>query len=217
MGCIVSIDANGATERIANSIFEKGGNYLIGLKNNQLGMHRYAEVAFDSSLPVTRFETTEKDHGRVDERKYELVQVHAECMTGMLQCWKRYIQKFIGLKAFERVRTTRTIGSETTNETRYYSTSLNDVRTAAKSIRKHWAIENKLRRTLDVNFGEDHSQIRAGHAAENLGLIRRMAVNMLKLETTAKKSIRRKQTTCMIKPDYLLKVLGANLEAVSKF
>lgn len=216
-GCIVSIDANGATERITNSIVEQNGDYLIGLKNNQMGMLKYAEVAFDSVLPISKFETTEKEHGRIDERKYELVKVHGECMPGMIQCWQRYIQKFKDLKAFVRVQTTRTIGSESKTETRYYFTSLIDVRTGAKAIRDHWAIENKLHRTLDVNFGEDHSQIRAGHAAENLGLIRRMAINMLKQETSSKKSIRRKQMACMSMPDYLEKVLGANLKTASEF
>lgn len=216
-GCIVSIDANGATERITNSLVEKGADYLIGLKSNQLGMRKYAQVAFDSNLPVEKFETTEKGHGRVEERCYELVKVHAECMPGMIQCWQRYIQKFINLKAFVRVETIRTIGSERKSETRYYFTSLTDVRTAAFTIRDHWGIENKLHRTLDVNFGEDHSQIRAGHAAENLGLIRRMAINMLKQETTSKKSIRRKQMACMSTPDYLAKVLGANLKSATEF
>ncbi len=131
------------------------------------------------------------------------------------KAWENINKKFPDLKAITRVTATRTTNEKTTTETRYYMSSIEELKKVANAIRDHWAIENKLHRTLDVTFNEDHSQIRIGHAAENLGLIRRMAINMLKKEVSVKKSIRRKQMACIMDQTYLEKVLGVNAQTVN--
>ncbi len=214
-GSIVTLDANGATERIVTALTAKGAEYIIGLKDNQATVKKIAELAFNGRIPVQSYETIEKDHGRIEQRLYELVEVKKQDFPNMEQAWDKWCSKFNNLKSFTKVTSSRTIADHTSTETRYYFGSLTQAQPAAESIRSHWGVENKLHRTLDVDFREDHCQIRAGHAAENLGLIRRMAINMLKQETSAKKSIRRKQMTCMLTPSYLQKVLGVNANSAS--
>jgi predicted transposase YbfD/YdcC len=75
---------------------------------------------------------------------------------------------------------TRTIGECTTTETRYYISTLDgDAKQLNAVIRAHWAIENSLHWILDVVFGEDYSRIRAGHAAENMAMIKHVVLNKL--------------------------------------
>ena len=57
-------------------------------------------------------------------------------------------------------------------------------------ICSHWSIEKGLHWTLDVVVGEDGSQKKAGHAAENFTLITRLALYLLKAEKTAKISMK---------------------------
>ena len=78
-------------------------------------------------------------------------------------------------------------GNQVTAETRYYiSRWPADARILWQAVRRHWGIENSLHWVLDMAFREDESRIRIGHAAHNLSILRRMALNLLRRETTAK-------------------------------
>ena len=76
-------------------------------------------------------------------------------------------------------------------------------------IRSHWSIENSLHWVLDVTFNEDASRIRQGYAAENLGLLRRLSVNLLKREPS-RLSLKMKRYQAGINNDFLLKILAAS-------
>ncbi|MGB5633321.1 MAG: ISAs1 family transposase [Waterburya sp.] len=76
-------------------------------------------------------------------------------------------------------------------------------------IRSHWSIENSLHWVLDVTFNEDASRIRQGHAAENLGLLRRLSVNLLKREPS-KQSLKMKRYKAGMDNDFLMKILAAS-------
>jgi len=78
------------------------------------------------------------------------------------------------------------------------------------AVRKHWQIVVDLHWSLDVSFREDHSQIRLGYAAQNLALIRRMALNLLKQEKSHKNGISCRRKTAGCEHKYLLKVLKAD-------
>jgi predicted transposase YbfD/YdcC len=79
----------------------------------------------------------------------------------------------------------------------------------ARAIRCHWGIENSLHWVLDVTFQEDQSRIRQGHGPENIGLLRRLALNLLKREPS-KQSLRQKRYRAAMDNDFLVKVLLAN-------
>jgi predicted transposase YbfD/YdcC len=94
-------------------------------------------------------------------------------------------------------------------EIRYYITSLRpDAARLNAVIRQHWGIENKLHWVLDVGFSEDLDRKRAGHAAQNFSLLNRIALNLLKHETTFKRGIKGKRLKAAWNHPYLLKLLG---------
>jgi hypothetical protein len=81
------------------------------------------------------------------------------------------------------------------------------------AIRGHWGIENSLHWVLDVVFREDESRHYAGHSGENLALLRRLAIGLLKQEKTSDSSLKTKRLRCGWDNDYIAKVLAAtNLE-----
>src|SRR4051812_12415061 len=84
----------------------------------------------------------------------------------------------------------------------------------ARAVRGHWGVENKLHWVMDVCFGEDQSRARAGHAAENLATLRRLALNLLKREKTKKRGIKGKQRNASWDHDYLLRLLGVQPEGI---
>ena len=74
-------------------------------------------------------------------------------------------------------------------------------------MRGHWGIENSLHWVLDVVFAEDHSRVRKDHGPENFGLLRRMAISMLKAERS-KGSIQVKRLKAGWDNEFLEKVLA---------
>ena len=113
------------------------------------------------------------------------------------------------LRSVGVVEATREIGDKVSTERRYYLSSLPaDAALFAKAVRGHWAIENQCHWVLDVVFREDQSRARSGHAAANLGLLRRLALNLLRQDKSLNRGIHRKQLLAAINPDYLAKILG---------
>jgi predicted transposase YbfD/YdcC len=90
----------------------------------------------------------------------------------------------------------------------FFITSLaNNARHILATKRSHWGIENSLHWILDVAFREDESRVRQGNAAENLAMLRHMALNLLKQEKTAKGGVKAKRLQAAWNNDYLVKVL----------
>jgi predicted transposase YbfD/YdcC len=105
----------------------------------------------------------------------------------------------------------RRIGEVSEKETRYYISSLpSDAKQILDTVRAHWHIENRLHWVLDVTFREDDSRIRTGNAAQNMTVLRHMALNLIKREQSTKRSIRGKRLKAGWDEDYLAKVLCGN-------
>lgn len=75
-------------------------------------------------------------------------------------------------------------------------------------IRGHWSVENNLHWQLDVQFGEDASQIHKDHSPENLVILRRISKKLLQKDSSFKASIHRKQRRALMVHDYLLSILS---------
>jgi predicted transposase YbfD/YdcC len=71
-------------------------------------------------------------------------------------------------------------------------------------VRGHWGIENSLHWVPDVIFNEDKCRIRKENSPENFSIIRRIALNLLKNNTSTKLSINKKRLKAILNEDYLL-------------
>ena len=108
--------------------------------------------------------------------------------------WLFEVQGWEGIQSIIKITATVIKEGKETKEERYYISSLKgDATQANRAIRKHWAIENSLHWVLDVTFNEDDCRVRTGHGPENLSIVRRIALNKLKNDTTEKSSFKVKR------------------------
>jgi len=213
-GCIVTLDAGGATPAIAQKIIKKNSDYMIGLKGNQGTIQAYAKELFESPpVKVFSYRTEEKGHGREEIRQYSMLNLHEVDFDQMpddfVEIW---IQKWPELTSIIEVQSTREVNKKKSQETRWYLSSLkDDVAEAARAIRSHWGVENSLHYVLDVTFREDHARQRIKYATENMSAIRRMALSMLK-QQDPKLSFKRKRHRCNWSNEYLERTLWTQIE-----
>ena len=192
----------GCQKKIAKEIIEADADYVLALKGDQETVHDEVKSFLDATIAeaqaprapgaklsksaaaLVQMETLEKDHGRIETRRYY--------QSDQLS-WFADLAKWEGLKSVGMVESTREIDGEKTTERRYYLGSLPlDVELFARAVRSHWGVEKKVHWIMDVCFHEDQSRARAGYAAENLATLRRLGLNMLKRESTKKRGIKGK-------------------------
>jgi predicted transposase YbfD/YdcC len=207
-GCIVTIDAMGCQTDIAEQIIEREAEYVLALKENQGHLYEDVEHLFadleDSQYKAYEFDyekTVNKDHGRIETR---------ECWTisdPEILRHLRGIANWKNLTTVSRIRAQRWIGEEKSCEDRYHIASTSGAKRILWAVRSHWGIENELHWTLDLAFDEDRSRVRKDHGAENLAVLRHIALNLLKQEKTCKRGMKGKRLLAGWNQDYLLKVL----------
>lgn len=210
-GCIVSIDAIGTQKEIISTILEQGGDYLLTVKQNQGTLYDQIDLAFSidcenefKDAPYDYAKKVEKSHGRIETR----------------ECWVTSDPEYIDyvdpedswqkLRSLAIVKATRVIDGETSSQKRYFISSVKSgADRMMRLIRNHWEVENKLHWSLDVSFNEDNSRVRTGHAPENLALIRKMALNLLRQNKTKKCGAKTKRMLCAIDTNFLLEILNS--------
>ena len=210
-GAVVTIDAIGCQTAIARRIRARGADYVLAVKGNQptlheLAAHHFAVVADGDAagLAPARHAAVGKGHGRLEVRR----------------CWASDDPEVLGwldparawpaLGSVACVEGERRVGGAVTRERRYYLSSLPaDPARIAAAVRGHRGIENRLHWVLDVALREDECRVRAGHAAENFAVLRRIALNLLRQDRTAKAGIKAKRLRCGWDDAYLLQVLLA--------
>lgn len=207
-GGVVTIDAMGCHAAIAGEIVQRGAECVLALKGNQPTLHQgvaayFAGLTARERADAARVRTVEKNHGRLETRT---------CVAGAdpdLPAWLDPAGARAGLRGVAMVTAERRTGGPVSRETRHFLSSLPpDAALLARSIRAHWGIENRLHWVLDVAFREDESRVRTGQAAENVAVLRHLALNLLRHERTAKVGIKAKRPMCGRDEAYLLKVLA---------
>lgn len=201
-GASVTIDAMGCQKNIAKKIIKSGGQYLLAVKENQGTLLDDIAYSFrDLQLDDTA-KTLEKSHGRIEERKCEIIKDLK--LIEQANQWEE-------IKTIIKISTKRTeiIKNHTSTETRYYISSHNQTAEHLNQIaRGHWGIENNLHWQLDVTYNEDHSRIRMGNGAENFSTIRKIALNTLKQDKASKKSQKVKRKTAGWNLKYLEQIMN---------
>lgn len=206
-GCIVTIDAMGCQEIIAEKIIQKKGDYILAVKDNQKAVHDEIDDFFKTTCQFDfqavahdYFEESHKGHGRVERGRHWI--------TDCLDTISKH-ERWPSLKSIGMVQAERYIDGKTSIETRYFIASIEpDAKVFANAVRRHWSVENQLHWVLDVSFREDDSRVRRDNAAENLGVFWHIAINSLCNEKTCKKGIKAKRYMAALQPDYAQVVLN---------
>jgi predicted transposase YbfD/YdcC len=204
--CIVTADAMNCQKEIASEVREAQADYVLSLKENHPTLHKEVERVFEaieeertSGFTISRTSTLDKEHGRIEERRY--CQINAPDYLYGYEEWA-------DLKSIGMVEAEREIEGTSTVEKRYYLSSLAvDAEVFSRAARGHWSIENSCHWILDVVFGEDDSRVRAGHAAENLARLRKIANNLLQHDKSVKRGVKTKRFKAALDHRYLLKIL----------
>jgi predicted transposase YbfD/YdcC len=192
-GCLVSLDALACQPAIAERIVGRGGDYLLALKGNRKKAHAEVKAWFAASAFALGaslrpcFDAFDDGHGRLVRRR-----VFASTDLAPFAA----LADWPGLATVAAVETIRGIPGrgKVKAEIRYYLSSarLPPERLAA-AIRNHWRVENGLHWVLDVGFREDASRVRERNAARNLALLRKVALNFARADTTLKASLKGKR------------------------
>jgi len=206
--CIVTIDAMGTQTAIAHQIRAGHGNYVLCVKDNHpklLESILLAHARIDAPLvAVSTSETRSRGHGREEVRRCQAFEAGNRLYKA--EQWR-------DLRSFAVVERSRTIGDRTTVERRHYISSLApDAEKIAHAVRSHWEVENRLHWCLDVQFGDDYARGRSGHVAHNLALVRHIALNLLRLNTSRKASIKTKRLLASTSDQYRAELLGFAME-----
>jgi predicted transposase YbfD/YdcC len=206
-GCTVTLDAIHCQTETVETIVDKGADYVLPVKENQPRLLEALQGLFDDPGEM---HWVECDYHRTEDRGHGRVEIR-ECWSTSDSEYLNYIgtlAEWRGLQSIGMIQAERQVGDQTTVSRRYFISSLNDdAERLLKVVREHWGIENKVHWVLDITFREDDCRIRKGHGAENFAVLRHIALNLLRRETSAKRSIKGKRMKAALDEKYLLKVL----------
>ena len=174
-GNIITIDAIGCQTDIAAVIRKKRADYVLALKGNQGTLYEDVKLYFDDSDLLAKCDytiTKEPARGAIEKREY--------WQTDDIK-WLPQLKEWAGLKTIAMTKNTITKNDVTTVECRYFISSLQkNAKEVARAIRSHWMVES-YHWHLDVTFREDANRTAEKDAAYNLNIMRKMALNTLKL------------------------------------
>jgi predicted transposase YbfD/YdcC len=230
-GCIVTADALNCQKEIASQIIDQKGDYLLALKGNHRHLFEDVVSHFDWALGraakgvemQTLFssysETTNLGHGRSGKRRCWCVDLKE------IGGWDKVLDEWPDLRTLVLIESQRSLsqnvpeaGAGTSGmtavwsppslERRYYLTSLeSNAEKILGAVREHWGIENSLHWVLDVVFNEDASRIRKDHAPKNMTILRHLALNLLRLNTSHKGGLKSKRLRAGWDNDFLKALL----------
>jgi predicted transposase YbfD/YdcC len=206
---IVTLDAMGCQTAIAETILARGGDDRLTLQ----GHHPLAHTAVVEHFEQPCFgrdaaaradcDAFDDTHGRLVRRR-----VFARTDAAALDA----LSGWPGLRTVLAVESIRSLNSAPTkveSEIRYFLSSCPDSPAVlGQAVRMHGAIENALHWVLDVTFREDDSRVREHHAARNCALVRKIALNLVSRDRSAKVSVRAKRKKAAWNDCYMLQLLA---------
>jgi predicted transposase YbfD/YdcC len=207
-GCVVTIDAAGCQKDIAAHIVAKEADYVLALKANQPTLYDQVSDYFVDQLEkegaerkLRHHREVEESHGRTETREtFVAPATQAMVASG---AW-------VGLATVVLVirRCVEHATGKTSDDVRYFLSSLPaKVKRLAGAVRQHWGIENGLHWVLDIAFNEDRMRQRDRNGIENLALLNRLAVTVLRRDKTVKAGVKCKRKAAGWDDNYLLHLL----------
>lgn len=204
-GALATIDAMGCQKEIAAKIVAGKGDYVLTVKDNQPNLLADIQTCFEKALDKDfvgvqhdSYATEERGHGRQETRSYDIITDPTDMPSRA--DWEGL--RVIGMCYCECLR-----DGKTTSELRFFIGSRKaKAKAYGQALRNHWGIENNLHWQLDVSFNEDKNRVSKRHGAENLALLRRLALSLLK-QHPDKRSIACKRLLAALDPAFLTEVL----------
>ena len=212
-GSIVTLDAMGCQKKIVSKILDRGADYLVALKANQGKMFKAVrdhceQTCFASGATNTaHFDAVEDTHGRSVRRRAFVCPEAAGLEP--LSNWP-------GLRAVLAVETIRSVNGsgKTEAEIRYFLSSCPDEPDGLiQAIRRHWTIENSLHWVLDVTFREDECRVRDRIAVQNMALLRKIALNLVRSDKSSRASLKGRRKMAGWDDDYMLQIITQKFHA----
>ena len=176
--CILTADALNTQKDTVEAIIKAKGDYVLALKKNQKRFYEDVKDYFEDKVNIKKiedyFEETEKSHSKIITRKYYMTN-DIKWLHGHKK-WKNLKSIGVEFKTIESIQT-----GEIIKENRYFSISFeNNIHDFSDAVRKHWGVENNLHAPLDIIFLEDKNKTLEKNGAKNLGIFRRIVLNILK-------------------------------------
>jgi predicted transposase YbfD/YdcC len=208
-GAVVTVDALNTQTQTAEQVVKGGGDYVMAVKENHPTLCDTIQRNLDEMI-LEKFagvehvyhETTDGGHGRIDTRRvWATDQID---WLGRRQEWKN-LKSVIVVESIRRL-----LGKNQVQKSRrYYISSLpsQSGEKLAGLIRDHWTIENSQHWTLDTAFNEDQNRVRKDHGDQNLAVLRRIALGLLRRDKSVKLGARNKRLKAGRNRKYLMQVL----------
>jgi len=202
-GSVITLDAMGCQTKVAENIIKREADYMLSLKGNQGTLHDDVKCFFESeqTSPPVSFESVNGGHGRIEQRTIRA--------SSDIEWLKERHPHWHGLHSIVAVTAQRECNGNISKETRYFISSLDatDPERLGYIVRAHWGIENNLHWVLDHAFDEDSNRARAGNSAANMAVIRHIALNLIKADTSSKIGVKNRRLKAGWDNDYLEKLL----------
>lgn len=183
--CIVTADALHCHRGFAAAVRERGGDYVLAIKANRGRLFTAVTQQFARSGKRSSTEQVERSSHDRRETRHATIMRNTRLVT---------IYGFPGAAAVGRITSRRRLQGKPADApvVRYYLLSKYiSPKRLLHVTRSHWGIENRLHWVLDVHFAEDANRARKDNAPENLAILRRLALNVLRAHPDGA-SIRRK-------------------------
>lgn len=207
--CLVTIDAMGCQKEIVQVIRDEKADYLLQVKDNQANLRQDIEDWFVHgdqqdfhNIDMDYHQSVNKTSGRVEIRRCWAI------ADPVAMEYIRHYDAWADLQSIVRIQRETRVGDHVTHDTAYYISSLDhDAQRILEASRHHWAIENSFHWVLDVTFREDDSRIRSGDAPQNMAVLRTLALNILKRDTS-KASLKQKRFRAGLDDNFLQQLLS---------
>ncbi|MNM90875.1 Transposase DDE domain protein [compost metagenome] len=195
---LLTLDALHAQKKTLEGIIARNGDYLVQIKANQRQLFSSVKMQFDDAFKdestLARFETLNQAHGRTEQRI--TFQISANFCPELKEKWPS-VKTLVAVERHRKDKRTNTL------DTAFYLSSHEiSPEFIGTSVREHWLIENSLHWVLDVVYHEDECRVHNSNAAESLAIMRRLAFNLARQETTQNRSMKSKVQRALLSDEY---------------